>query len=121
MEAQMSADDIEGMMKRILAFREERDWLKFHNPKDLALSLVLEASEVLELTQWKHGDELVSYLEERRENLGDELSDVLYWLLLLAHEFDIDLVDAFERKMQKNEAKYPVEKARGRSEKYTEL
>lgn len=117
----MAGESIEGITQRILRFREERDWLQFHNPKDLALSLILEASEVIELTQWKDGETLVSHLKERRKDLADELSDVLYWLLLLAHEFDIDLVEAFEQKMKKNEAKYPVEKARGRSEKYTEL
>ncbi len=114
-------DRSEELLKRILAFREARDWKQFHNPKDLAISLVLEATEVLEHFQWKNGDELREYLNEKKEALGDELADTLYWVLLISHDLNIDVMDALERKMEKNEKKYPVEKARGSHAKYNEL
>lgn len=106
---------------RILAFRDARDWRQFHTPKDVALSLNLEASEVLEWMQWRQGDDLERHLAAHRDAVGEELADVLYWTLLLAHDLGIDLGDAFARKMEKNGAKYPVEKARGSHRKYTEI
>ncbi|MFN7829939.1 MAG: nucleotide pyrophosphohydrolase [Armatimonadota bacterium] len=105
----------------ITKFRDDRDWKQFHTPKDVALSLVLEASEVLELMQWKNGQALDDSLAEKREALGDELADVLYYTLLLAHDQGIDIEAAFARKMERNAAKYPVELAKGSSAKYTEL
>lgn len=112
---------IEEMTARILRFREERDWVQFHNPKDLALSLSLEAAEVLELMQWRNGDELSAHLKANHDRVGDELSDVLYWTLLLARDLGVDLPAAFEKKMQANEAKYPQDLAKGRHTKYTDL
>ena len=105
---------------RVEAFCSDRDWGQFHNTKDLAISLALEAAEVLELTQWKGISELESN-QELRVRLAEELSDVLYWVLVLASRHGIDLADAFERKMVENERKYPANKARGSSAKYTEL
>ena len=113
--------DILNLTKRIIDFRNARDWKQFHNPKDVALSLSLEASEVLEHFQWKNGDELKLYLETNKENLADELADVLYWVLLMSHDLDIDIVEALNKKMDKNEEKYTVEKAKGNHKKYTEL
>jgi NTP pyrophosphatase (non-canonical NTP hydrolase) len=109
------------MTEAILAFRDARDWKQFHNPKDAAISLTLEANELLEFMQWRNGEELKSHLAKHSEGVGDELADVLYWTLLLAHDQGIDLEAAFERKMAKNAAKYPVEQARGSSLKYHEL
>jgi NTP pyrophosphatase (non-canonical NTP hydrolase) len=105
----------------VLKFREERDWKQFHNPKDQALSLCLEAAELLELMQWRNGPELDEHLTKNRERLGEELADVLGWVLLLAHDQDIDLSAAFARKIQLNREKYPIEKARGVATKYTDL
>ncbi len=104
------------MMSTVVEFRNERDWKQFHALKDAALSLSLEASEVLEIFQWKPADHVPDL-----EPLGDELADVLYWTLLMAHDAGIDLAAAFEVKMAKNAAKYPVDKARSSSAKYTEL
>jgi NTP pyrophosphatase (non-canonical NTP hydrolase) len=104
-----------------IGFRDRRDWKQFHNPKDMALSLCLESAEVLELMQWKNGRELDAHLRARREDLGDELSDVLYWVLTIAHDFGIDVAQAFRDKIRKSARKYPVAKARGRASKYTEL
>lgn len=113
--------DINQITSAITKFRDDRDWKQFHTPKDVALSLVLEASEVLELMQWKNGQALDDSLAEKREALGDELADVLYYTLLLAHDQGIDIEAAFARKMERNAAKYPVELAKGSSAKYTEL
>lgn len=114
-------DTIHALTKRVTGIRDARNWKQFHTSKDLALSLVLEATEVLELCQWKNGKELDEYLEKNKQAMGEELSDVLYWVLLMAHDLNIDLPAAFEAKMQKNEARYPIDKARGVSTKYTEL
>jgi len=120
---------IEGMTDATLAeltrlaiqFRDERDWKQFHNPKDMALSLVLESAEVLELMQWKNGQELQKHLEQKGASLGEELADVLFWVLAMAEDFHIDLGGAFKQKLIKNAQKYPIEKAKGVSTKYTEL
>jgi NTP pyrophosphatase (non-canonical NTP hydrolase) len=103
-----------------LKFRDDRDWKQFHNPKDVALSLALEAAEVLELTQWRSGDALQAHLAGHTHLLGEELSDVLCWVLILAHDQGIDLPRAFTAKMRANAEKYPVDKARGSAKKYTE-
>jgi NTP pyrophosphatase (non-canonical NTP hydrolase) len=117
----VGSSELERLTARIVAFRDERDWKQFHNPKDIAVSISLEAAELLELTQWKNGQELQSFLETKRADVGDELSDILYWVLLLAYEEKIDLATAFEDKMRKNEAKYPIAKAKGSAKKYSEL
>lgn len=96
-------------------FIEERDWSQFHDLKDLVISLNLEATEVLELFQWKSSD-LV-----KKEELSHELADVLYWLLAISSKCDIDLQKAFENKMSLNAEKYPIDKSKGSSKKYTEL
>ncbi len=111
--------DIKELTDRILEFNNARDWKQFHNPKDLALSLVLEAAEVMEHFQWKNSEEMVEYLKGHKDDVGEELADVLYWVLLMSHDLDIDIKEALHKKMAKNEAKYPVEKAKGKSDKYT--
>jgi dCTP diphosphatase len=111
----------ETLKKKINNFREERDWKKFHNPKDLALSLVLEATEVLEHFQWKNGEQIDNHVKNKKSEIKEELADVYYWLLTLSHDLDIDLNEALEDKLIKNEEKYPIDKARGNSKKYTEL
>ncbi len=102
-------------------FRDERDWRQFHNFKDMALSLTLEAAELAELMQWKTGEELNAHLAANRDRVGEELSDILYWLLTIASDLEIDLDSAFRSKLKANAKKYPVEKSKGKSTKYTEL
>lgn len=109
------------MIQRIVAFRDARDWKQFHNPKDLSLSLVLEATEVMEHFQWKNKEEIEKYIIEAKEDIGEELADVLYWVLLMSHDLKIDVLSALDKKMKKNEAKYPVEKAKGKHTKYNKL
>ncbi|MBX7136889.1 MAG: nucleotide pyrophosphohydrolase [Oligoflexia bacterium] len=112
---------IEALTELVLRFRNERDWAQFHKPKDLAISLMLEAAEVAEHFQWRNDQEISEHVAAQREAIGDELSDVLYWVLVLAHDLKVDLPQAFQRKMKKNEQKYPVEKAKGRHSKYTNI
>ena len=113
--------DIKELTNIILKFNKERDWNQFHNPKDLSLSLVLEAAEVMEHFQWKNDEEMKTYLKNFKEDVGEELADVLYWVLLMSNDLGIDIKKALEKKMQKNEAKYPIEKAKGQHTKYNKL
>ncbi len=117
----MQPDAIARLTRLAVDFRDQRDWKQFHNPKDMAVSLALEAAELLELVQWKDGPELEATLKARHGDLADELCDVLYWVLVIAHDRGINLETAFAAKIQKNETKYPVEKCRGKAKKYTEL
>lgn len=112
--------DLPALTARILAFREARDWAQFHTPRNLAASLSIEAAELLELFQWDLED-APPLDSERRERIAEELADIGIYALLLAHEAGIDLGRAIADKMEENERKYPVEKAKGRSTKYTEL
>jgi len=112
---------IEELTALALKFRDDRDWKQFHHPKDMAMSLCLEAAEVMELMQWRTGAELDQHLVTKRTDLADELADVLFWVLVMSHENQINPAEAFVEKMKKNEAKYPVDKARGTARKYTEL
>lgn len=113
--------DIKLITKRIIAFRDARDWKQFHNPKDVALSLVLEAGEVMEHFQWKSKKEMEKYVKENKTAIGEELADVLYWVLLMSHDLNIDVLDSLEKKIKINEDKYPVEKAKGKHTKYNKL
>lgn len=113
--------DIKIITEKIKRFREERDWGQFHNHKDVALSLVLEATEVLEHFQWKSPKEVEDVGLNNREELSDELADVAIYLFELADNLKIDLPSAIESKMKKNALKYPVEKSKGRHTKYNKL
>jgi len=113
--------NIKDLTKRISAFRDAREWKQFHNPKDVSLSLVLEAAEVMEHFQWKSKEEMEKYIVTNKSDIGEELADVLYWVLLMSADLDIDILDALEKKIKKNEEKYPVEKAKGRHTKYSKL
>lgn len=115
------SDSIAELTKLAIAFRDERDWKQFHNPKDMALSLVLEAAEVLELMQWKNGRELDEHLSRNRQKLAEELSDVMFWVLAMSNDLEIDLGAAFKAKLIANARKYPIDKAKGVSTKYTDL
>lgn len=116
----MDSDDVKNLQKLVVKFRDDRDWKQFHNPKDMAISLSLEASEFLEHFQWKNTDEIAEHISKNKDDVSDELADVLYWVLLAANDLNIDLEDAFVKKLNKNAAKYPVDKAKGNHKKYTE-
>jgi len=113
--------EIKKITNKIKKFRDEREWLQFHNHKDLALSLVLEAAEVLEHFQWKSPDEVEAYGKTAKNEIADELADVSMYLFELVDNLGIDLGKAIEVKMKKNAKKYPVKKAKGSAKKYTKL
>ena len=115
--------DIADLTAKLLRFRDERNWKQFHTLKDLIISLNLEASELLELTQWKSEEQLVALQADGgfREALCDECADVLLYLLLIADKAGIDLAETAKAKIVKNAARYPVEKSYGSASKYTDL
>ena len=102
----------------ILKFRDDRDWKQFHNPKDLAISISLEAAELLEVFQWSGSD--VSG-DGKIDKIKEELADVLVYCVHMADALDLDIDQIVQEKMKKNNEKYPVAKAKGKSEKYSEL
>ncbi len=107
--------DIDRLLARILEFRDRRNWAQFHNPKDLALALSIEAAELNELFLWKNPDD--ADLDRVRE----ELADIAIFTLLLLEKYDLDLEEIVLRKLRINEEKYPVEKSRGNASKYTDF
>ncbi len=114
----MLNDDV---MAAVLEFRRKRDWEQFHKPKELAAAVTVEASELLEIFQWKTHDEVASLLNgPARERVEDEIADVVILLSYLCHDLGLDVNDAVRAKLKKNEAKYPVEKCRGNAKKYDE-
>ncbi len=117
----MSAVTLEVLRERLRAFVDERDWDPFHTPKSLALSVLIEAAELGEHFQWAPTGALDELPEGSRDRIALEMADVLLYLIRLADKLDVDLTDAAARKLEINARKYPVEKAKGRSTKYTEL
>ena len=115
------ADSLAKLTERVLRHRDERNWSQFHTPKELAISLCVEAAELLSLMQWKTGEQLSQVVRDKRSPIRDELADVLHSVLLLASDLEIDPGDALEQKLAKDAEKYPVDKARGRNVKYDEL
>lgn len=118
---QKSLSDLHELTHKIIKFRDERDWKQFHNPKDIALSLVLEASEVARHFQWKNNEEISDYIQKHKEEIGEELADVLYWVLLFSHDLKINISSALRKKIQKNAKHYPIKKSKGKHTKYTKL
>lgn len=110
---------IEEILKRLLAFREERDWGQFHSPKNLAVSISIEAAELLEHFQWLKENETPS--PEKMPDVARELADIFNYLVLLSHDMGIDLIESSRKKIEENGKKYPVEKAKGTAKKYKEL
>jgi NTP pyrophosphatase (non-canonical NTP hydrolase) len=118
---QSTQDSIKLLQKMIIKFRDERHWKKFHNPKDSAISLNLEAAELLEHFQWKDKKEVKEHVVKQKKEISEELSDILFWVLLMSHDLKIDIFNEFIRKLKKNAKKYPVEKAKGKHSKYNKL
>ena len=114
--------DIEELQKKVIEFRDARDWSQYHNPKDLAISLMLEAAELLEVFQWKDAGEVEAIKSdpESRRRVKEELGDVLIYALNMCHAFGFDPSKVILEKLAINEKKYPVEKAKGSAKKYTE-
>ncbi len=110
--------DLQNLIRK---FRDERDWMQFHNHKDMATALAIEAAELQELFLWKHGEQIDEIATSKRERLSGELADVAVYLLELADNLGIDLGEAVVRKLEKNAEKYPVHKAKGSNQKYDEF
>lgn len=114
---------IQELLELCLKFRDDRDWKQFHNPKDLAVALAIEAAEVLEHFRFKDMSEIAPELEDvqKRREIGYELADVLYFLLLLSDEIGIDIADVFKENLNITAQKYPVHLSKGSNKKYTQL
>lgn len=116
-----ATDPLRELAQALRRFADERDWDQFHAPKNLAMALSVEAAELLEHFQWLGEDASRRLPPEKLAQVSDEMADVLLYLVRLADKLDVDLAAAARRKMQVNAVKYPPERARGTSRKYTEL
>jgi NTP pyrophosphatase (non-canonical NTP hydrolase) len=121
MNAPNSSPPLIELRDRLRAFARDRDWDQFHSPKNLASALSVEAAELLEHFQWMSEAESLQVDAERKSKIAEELADVLLYLVRIADKLDIDLLAAADAKLRLNAAKYPVDKARGSSRKYTDL
>jgi NTP pyrophosphatase (non-canonical NTP hydrolase) len=113
--------DLESLRERLRAFAAARDWDPFHSPKNLAMALSVEAAELLEIFQWLTEEQSRNLAPAAHAAASDEVADVLLYLVRIADTLGIDLIAAANRKLLANADKYPVDKARGNSKKYTEL
>lgn len=104
---------MEELIKRILKFRDDRDWSQFHTPENLAKAISIESAELLENFLWDS--------KFNKENVEEELADVMIYCLMMADRLDVDIINIMNAKIDKNEKKYPMEKSKGNSKKYTEL
>lgn len=112
---------LDAIATRLRDFRAEREWERFHTPRSLAVSVAIEAGELLEQFQWVNDAEVEEHVKERRDSIREELADVAIYLVQLSDVLGIALGDAIEGKISLNESRYPVATARGSSRKYTEL
>ena len=108
-------NDIDKIINALIKFRDERDWKKFHNPKDLAIALNIEVSELLELFLWKNCE------DADIDKIKDEIADILSYALLLAKTYDLNISQIIFDKIKKNSTKYPITKSKGTNKKYNEL
>lgn len=116
----MSESDFDRIMKQVREFVAERDWDQFHSPKNLSMALIVEAAELVEHFQWLTEEQSANLSPEKLAEVEQELADIQVYLISLSHKLKLDLIAAVEKKMVLNAQKYPVEKARGNSKKYTE-
>ena len=113
------SDRVAQLLADILKFRSDRDWEKFHTPRNLAISISLEAAELIENFQWQVGEDSIT--SEVRENASKEMADIFIYLLSMSHDLGIDLIEAATKKLDESQARYPIEKSKGSSKKYTEF
>lgn len=112
---------LEEIVKEVIKFRDDRKWKKFHNPKNLAISISIEANELLEHFQWKDLEESKKYAENNKDDISLEIADIVVYLLYLCHDLNIDLVYSINKKLKENNSKYPISKSKGKSLKYNQL
>jgi dCTP diphosphatase len=120
-DIQNSADSIKALSGDVLRFATDRDWLQFHSPKNLSMSIAIESAELMELFQWQTADPGSPLEETTRLKAAEELADVLIYCLQFANVTGIDVESAIHEKLKHNHIKYPVELAKGSAKKYTEL
>ena len=114
-------DKYNDILEKIRKFRDDRDWMKFHSPKNMAISIVLEATELLEHFQWKDGADVDAQVQKKKKEIEEEIADICVYVFELADNLNIDVFDVIEKKLVENDKKYPINKAKGISTKYTEL
>lgn len=112
---------LDEMVKRVIQFRDERDWHQFHDPKNLAEAICIESGELLEKFLWVPSDKSHEIDSKKLDEIKEEIADIMIFLLYMCHGLNIDLSQAVERKIEINDKKYPVEKAKGSSKKYKEF
>ncbi len=113
--------EVKKIIEKIKSFRDERDWMQFHDPKNMAVSIILEASELLEHFQWKTKEEVGEYIIQHRNEVQDEIADIALYLFELADNLNVNVIEAMEKKLAKNVKKYPIDKAKGNAQKYTQF
>lgn len=116
-----SPDSITGLTRRICAFRDARDWMQFHNPKEMAVAISAEAGELLQHFVWQSPAQSQERLSKRRDAVASEMADIAILLFEMAENSGISLPEAIDAKLRLNESRYPADKARGSNQKYTEL
>lgn len=118
-----SETTIKDLKDKVQKFCEDRDWDQYHNAKDLAIGVSTEASELLDIFRFKSERQVEEFFEDakKKSEISDEMADTLYFIIRLAQRYNVDLSTALESKLEKNDKKYPVEKARGSNKKYDEL
>lgn len=114
------ADSLNELKQKLQQFVDERDWTQFHSPKNLAMAMIVEAAELVEHFQWNTEAESYVLSHDKREQVGHELADTFVYLLRIAQVLDIDLIEVANKKIALNALKYPVDKARGKNNKYTD-
>ncbi|MFC2047925.1 nucleotide pyrophosphohydrolase [Chloroflexota bacterium] len=114
-------DRLTAISKKVIRFRDERDWKQFHDPKNLSEAICIESGELLEKFLWKTSDQSRTPDKALVHDVKEEVADVMIFLIYLCDTLNIDLLAAVENKLKSNQEKYPKEKARGTSKKYTEL
>jgi dCTP diphosphatase len=101
--------ELKDIITKIVRLRDARYQMQYYNPKDVALSMVLEASDLMEHFQWKTKEEIEQYVDGHKEEIGEALADVLYWVLLMSHDMNIDVIEALDKRLDMNEGNYPIE------------
>lgn len=113
--------NLDSVIKSIIKFRDERDWIQYHDPKNLAEAISIEAAELQELFLWLTTEQAKDLTDDKVQRVKEEIADIFIFMTYLCNHFEIDLLEAVENKVQENYVKYPIEKAKGSSKKYTEI
>ena len=113
--------DMQALFKKILKFRDDRDWAQYHDPKNLSQAISIEAAELQEIFLWKTVTESRNVPAAKIDQIKEELADIFIFMAYLCAEFNIDLLAEVEKKLEKNARRYPIEKSKGRHTKYTEF